>query len=77
MTAKNSGGRSGTAKAYQKLVKALAYICEDNVEFVALALSTVKASGGDAKSLSQAAVQLRGKDPRVQKLLKSISQALS
>ena len=68
---------SNKPKALEALVKAMAYICKDDVEFVAVALSVFKSSGGDTKVLGRKAISLRNQHPLVDRLLKQISAALS
>lgn len=69
--------RTNTTTVGEQLLKAMAVICQKDVEFVAMALSVYTASGGDFRKLGRLAIRLRGKDARVDALLEQMSAAMS
>lgn len=68
--------KSKKSNAMEALLRAMAFICKDDAEYVAVALSVYSASGGDYNKLGRKAVALRGKDALVDRLLKQMHAAL-
>ena len=68
--------KSKKSNAMEALLRAMAFICKDDAEYVAVALSVYSASGGDYNKLGRKAVALRGKDTLVDRLLKQMHAAL-
>jgi DNA polymerase III delta prime subunit len=60
-----------------RLLQAMAFICQEDIEFVAMAMSVYKASGGDFRKLCRLAMTVRGQDKRVDNMLEQMTAALA
>jgi len=69
--------KSKKPKAAEALLNAMAYICRESVELVAVALSVYTVAGGDFRSLGRKATRLRLTNPHVDSLLRQMHEALS
>jgi len=72
LSAQATGNRAGV-----QLLQAMAFICQEDIEFVAMAMSVYKASGGDFRKLCRLAMTVRGRDQRVDNMLEQMTAALS
>lgn len=68
--------KSDKPRVLEALVKAMAFICKDDAEYVAVALTVFTASGGSSKALAHKAIKLRSREPLVDRLLKQMHAAL-